>query len=201
MIAGHDRANNAHARNTSNVSDDVMKLDVHLHQRLLHMLNVGRRVFDQPLAMAQVRAQSHDTVARPKAPAHQPILVELLQPLGVVDVGLAAGHVLDVARVHQQHVKPACLENLEYWNPVHAGGFHGDGGDADLFEPMRQAVEIAAEGAEGPNRPCVAIARHRDDVKCRADVDAGRQSGLTVESCPEDFPPLLLLPDMFTPPG
>jgi hypothetical protein len=34
-------------------------------------------------------------------------------------------------------------------------------------------MEIAAEGAEGTDGPVIAIARYGDDVKGRADVDAG----------------------------
>ena len=61
-FAGDDRANDAHAGEPGNVRDDVVQLDVHLHERLLHVLNVRGRVVDQPLTMPQVRAQR--TIAR-----------------------------------------------------------------------------------------------------------------------------------------
>ena len=155
------------------VGDHVVQLHVHLHERLLHVLNVRGGIVDQPLAMAQVRAQTHDAVAGTEAPAQQPVLVELLQPLRIVHIRLPTGDVLDVARVDQQHLEPARFENLKDRNPVHAGRLHRDRRDAHRREPIRQLVEIAAEGAEGADRSVVAIARHGDHVKGRADVDAG----------------------------
>jgi hypothetical protein len=56
----------------------MLKLDIHLHERLLQVLNVSRGIIDQPLAMTQVRPQLDDTIARTKAPAHQPMLMKLL---------------------------------------------------------------------------------------------------------------------------
>jgi hypothetical protein len=123
--------------------------------------------------MPQVRAQSHDAVAGTEAPAQQPVLVQLLQPLRIVHIRLAAGDVLDVAGVDQQHLEPARVENLKDRNPLHAGRLHRDRRDAHRREPIRQLVEIAAEGAEGTDRSVIAIAWHGDHVKGRANVDAG----------------------------
>ena len=130
-------------------------------------------VVDQSLAMAQVGAETDDAVAGTKAPAQQPMLVELLQPLRIVHIRLAAGDMLDVAGVDQQHLEAARFEDLEDRNPVHASRLHRDRRDADRREPIRQLVEIAAERAERPDRLLVSVARHRDDVKRRADVDPG----------------------------
>ena len=173
VVARDDRPDDAHAGDPRDVRDHVVQLHVHLHERLLHVLNVRGGIVDQPLAMAQVGAQTHDAVAGTEAPAQQPVLVELLQPLRIVHIRLAAGDVLDVARVDQQHLEPARFENLEDRNPVHAGRLHGDRRDADRREPIRQLVEIAAEGAEGPDRLVISVARHGDHVKGRADVDPG----------------------------
>jgi hypothetical protein len=147
--------------------------NVHLHERLLHMLNVRGRIVHEPFAMAQVRAQTYDAVTGTEAPAQQPMLVQLLQPLGIVDIRLPTGDVLDVARVDQQHLEPARFENLKDRNPVDAGRLHRDRCDAHCREPIRELMEIAAEGAEGTDRLVISVARHGDHVKGRADVDAG----------------------------
>jgi len=47
----------------------MMELQVHLHERLLHVLDVRRRVLDQALAMAKVRAQRDDLLMWPEAAA------------------------------------------------------------------------------------------------------------------------------------
>jgi len=79
----------------------VVQLYVHLHERLLHVLDMGGGVLHQPFAMTQVRAQPCHPIAGAKAASKQAILVELLQPLRIVHVALAARDVLDIARVHQ----------------------------------------------------------------------------------------------------
>jgi hypothetical protein len=78
----------------------VVQLHVHLHKRLLNVLNVRGGVVHEPLTMAQVCAQPDHPVAGPEAPPKQAICVQLLQPLRIVHVALAAWDVLDVARVH-----------------------------------------------------------------------------------------------------
>lgn len=53
-LAGHDGPDDLHAGDTCDVLNDVMQLYVHLHQCLLHVLDVGRRVFQQALALPQI---------------------------------------------------------------------------------------------------------------------------------------------------
>src|SRR3954471_3229513 len=100
----------------------MLKLYVHLHESLLHMLYVGRRVFDHPLSKTQIGPQLSDLGAGVKASAKKSVLVKLLQPLSIVDVGLSTGHVLHIASVHQKHFKASSLENLEDRYPVDARG-------------------------------------------------------------------------------
>ena len=50
-----DRADDAHPGEPGDVAYDVVQLDVHLHERLLHVLDVRRPVVDQAFAVTQVR--------------------------------------------------------------------------------------------------------------------------------------------------
>ena len=52
-----------------------MELEVHLHQRLLHMLNVRRTVVQQALTLAQIDSQCSQLALGPEAGAQQPIFV------------------------------------------------------------------------------------------------------------------------------
>jgi hypothetical protein len=130
-------------------------------------------ILDQPFAMAQVRAQPSDLRAWTEAAPEQAVLMELLQPLRIVHVALAAGHMLDVARVHEDDRDAPRLEDLKRRNPVHPGRFHRDRRDADPLEPVGQSMEVTAERAERPHRLLVTIRRHRHDMKGGADIEAG----------------------------
>ena len=66
-LAVHDRADDAHPGHAGDVRDDVMELQVHLRQRLLHVLDVRRRVIQQPLALTQIGPQRRDLALRPEA--------------------------------------------------------------------------------------------------------------------------------------
>ena len=97
-----------HPGHAGDVRNDVMEVQVHLGQRLLHVLNVGGRVIEQPLTLAQVCAQSGDLALRPEAAPQQPVLMQALQPLCVADVGLVSRDVLGVASIHQHTSNPRC---------------------------------------------------------------------------------------------
>ena len=72
-------------------------------------------------------------------------------------VGIAAGYTLRIAGIHQQHGEAALFQNLEDWDPVNAGGFHGDCADATLLEPVGKAVQVPGEGAEATDRFRIAV--------------------------------------------
>ena len=128
------------------------------------------------------------------------MLVELLQPLGIVHVGLAARDILDVARVHQQHLEAAGFEDLEDRNPVHARRLHGDRRDADL--PSSQSANRW--------RSPLNVRKVRTGLSSRSPGTATTwnveptsmpaASGLIVDSRPEDLPRVFLLPGMRGPP-
>jgi hypothetical protein len=78
VFAGDDRANDLQTRHAGDVRDNMMKLHVHLHEGLLHVLHVRGRVFDDRLSMTQVCTQAGHSVARAEASSQQSVLVKLL---------------------------------------------------------------------------------------------------------------------------
>jgi hypothetical protein len=51
-----DGANDPHAGNAGDIGDDMMQLHIHLHERLLHVLNVRGCVIDDALSVTEQRA-------------------------------------------------------------------------------------------------------------------------------------------------
>ena len=78
--------------------------------------------------------------------------MQLLQPLAVQHVGLAAGHVLDAPGVHQHHLEAPFFQHPEQRYPVHAGGLHDHGVHVALGQPVRQTVQVRREGLELTHR-------------------------------------------------
>src|SRR5262249_54311727 len=129
-------SNNTQARYSGDVRNDMVKLYVHLHESLLHVLYMRDRILDHPLSMTQVRSQLSDAGARSKASSKQTVLVELLQPLRVVDVALSPTYVPHMSCAHKNDIKAMSPENLEDGYPVHTRGFHCDGLDSQSHEPV-----------------------------------------------------------------
>jgi hypothetical protein len=67
--ARDDGPDNPHAGRAGDIGDDVMELQVHLHQGLLHMLDMGGGVFHQPFPLAQIGAQGRNLGIRSEAAA------------------------------------------------------------------------------------------------------------------------------------
>ena len=74
--------------------------------------------------------------------------MEVLQPLAIGDVGLAARHVLDMTGVDQAHPEAAVFQDLKERNPENARGLHRHAFDAALLEPIGQLLEFLGEGTE-----------------------------------------------------
>ncbi|MGH2359685.1 MAG: hypothetical protein ACRDGM_03970, partial [bacterium] len=65
--AGDDIAQDAQAGHPRNVADHQGQLEVHLHERFLHALDVRARTLHECLPMAEIGAERDDRVGRAKA--------------------------------------------------------------------------------------------------------------------------------------
>jgi hypothetical protein len=78
--------------------------------RLFCMRRMRVEVSWTKVSLAQISAQRHDGGAGPEAGPQQPDAVKLPQPLAVLDVALAPGHVVHITGVDQHDLKAALLE-------------------------------------------------------------------------------------------
>lgn len=79
-LAVGDGPDNTHARGPGDVGDDVVQLHIHLHQRLLHVLNMRCRVLDQSLTLPHIGAQRGDPGLRAKTASQETVAVQPLKP-------------------------------------------------------------------------------------------------------------------------
>ena len=68
-LARYNAANDAHPCRTRDVGHDMVQLDIHLHQGLLHVLNVGGGDLDESFTMTKYRANCADGLLRAKRSA------------------------------------------------------------------------------------------------------------------------------------
>ncbi len=76
----------------------------------------------------------------------------MLDPLRVVDVGLAPRYGAGLARIGQHDVRSVALENLVNRNPIHPSRLHRHRGDSLLDQPIGHAFQVGGKRLEGLHR-------------------------------------------------
>src|SRR5437016_14642126 len=105
--------------------------------------------------------------------------MQLLDPLAIKYIRLAAGDVLNVARIYQLYFEPTTLEQFEQRDPVNTSRFHGHGSDATLLQPSGQGLEVSSESTKLAHRNCVTFFGYRHQVSLGPDINT---SGIQVRS-------------------
>jgi hypothetical protein len=80
--------------------DDMVDLQVHLRQRLVHVLHVLTGGHDQLAAVPQHGPNGANVLLGSKQSARLSDRLQELQPLALVPIGAAPRYVLHVARIH-----------------------------------------------------------------------------------------------------
>nr|WP_305335657.1 hypothetical protein [Hydrogenophaga sp.] len=111
-LTGDDGAQDRLPRLASHVGDHVDQLDVYRGQGLLYVRHEAAQAAQQHGALAAERAQHADLLGRAEGTVQQTKAHELLQPLAVQHIALAAGDVLDMADVDRQHGEAARFEQF-----------------------------------------------------------------------------------------
>src|SRR5712691_8205192 len=110
-LSREHRPDDRQAGQPGDVAHHVGQLEIHLLERLLHVLDVVRGVADEHPALPQIAAQYADLVGGPKGGGQQPEGMQLLDPLAVQHVRLAAGHVLELPRSTSLTSKPRSVSS------------------------------------------------------------------------------------------
>ena len=96
----------------------MVQLQIHMSQRLLHVLDVRGRVLQMPVADPHVSPQRRNVARRAEAGTQQAACVKALQPLRIVDIALAPGYGLALTRIGQDcprrsQFDPPCRSQLD----------------------------------------------------------------------------------------
>ena len=157
----------------SNVGEHRVQQDIHLGQRLLHVLHAARAVFDQPLCLAHVGTKRTDRIARTEGTPQKAVGLKLPDPLAVEHIALAPGNLLRHAGRHQHHLEPGALQHLVDRDPVHRGRFHRHFLHPARRQPGRHRLQIPGEAVERPDRFRTPLRIDRHEVPVLANVDPG----------------------------
>src|SRR6266516_4132731 len=118
--------------------------------------------------------------------------MEILEPLTIQYVGLAARNVVHVLSIDQMDFNISRLQDLEERDPVDARGLHSHCVDAALLQPVRQGVQILSECGKRSDRFGISIGRDGDNNLGRPNINAAGV-GSHYRQSPVQFPMLLSL--------
>jgi hypothetical protein len=155
--------------NTS-VAGHAGELDVRPLQQRENPVARSRPGLDQGAAAAHQLAQVADRGRGDEAPADQSMADQPGGPLGVLHVGLAPGHVLDVVGVADDQLEVPLERGVDRL-PADAGALHADVGDAVPGQPGPERLQLAHGRAE-------AAQQLLDLAPRRADEDTADDAGL-----------------------
>jgi hypothetical protein len=87
---------------------------------------------------------------RYEARPDQTVRQQFGQPHRIVDVGLAARHVLHMRGVRQHQHEIPIIQDVPHWLPVNAGRLHRDMRALVCRQPLRHAQKVRRGRLEGP---------------------------------------------------
>src|SRR5687767_3100520 len=99
--------------------------------------------------------------------------MQILQPLAIQHIGLAARHVMHVLCIDQVNVDTPRLQDLKQRYPVDSRRLHRHGVDATDLEPIGQPMEIFCKAGKRPYRIGVPVGGNGDKYFCSSDVYPG----------------------------
>ena len=152
---------NRYSRRPGNIAEHMMKLEIHLIERFLHVLKVDRGHRHETLAMSPKGPERTDGLRGAVGGAQKAYRLEVWPPLAIGDVGFAARHVLDLPGVDQAHPAAAVFQNLQERNPENARGLQRHGFQAARLEPLGPLLKFPGAGTEVADRRRIAIRGNR----------------------------------------
>src|SRR5881296_2174893 len=97
--------------------------------------------------------------------------MQILKPLTIEHVRLAAGNVMHMLSIDQMNFNTPRFQNLKQRYPVHSGGFHSHPVHTTLLQPVRQSMKILGKRGKRSHRFRIAIGGYGDKNLRRSDVD------------------------------
>src|SRR6266404_2093147 len=173
-LTSQDGFDDLHASDACYVRHHVRQTQIHLCERLLHMLHMHRIALHQHLPLPHVPTQRANLIRRPKRRVQQSHHVQILYPLAVQHIALAPRNVFHSPRINQLHLEASPLQIFVKRYPVNACAFHRDCCYAALLQPISQLHHVPRKYSELLHQCLVSPFRHRYEIRVGPHIYSGR---------------------------
>src|SRR5436189_291363 len=140
-----------HAAFLGTINPDTNKIPFFFSSRRRHTRYIGDWSSDVCSSdLAGQVAQFANGLGGYKARSQQSMQQQIGNPLRILHVGLAPGHVLDVLCIGHDQLERSFQNGVDRF-PVHPGALHGHVRAAFPLQPLTQGQQLARGGAKGSN--------------------------------------------------
>jgi hypothetical protein len=168
-LAGEDALDHRPCRLPMDVADDHAQADAGIGQHFVHAVLLGREQANELLPLPGDQTQFAQFGRWHERATQQTGARQGGQPLGITNIGLAPGHLLDVAGIDHRRPETHRFQRRIRTLPVDACAFHNDFLRLKRRRPGRQRPSIAGEGTKLPLFDACLAARFLDD-RARRDL-------------------------------
>src|SRR5215204_2677824 len=138
------------ARDPEHASGHTRELYPGILQDLIQTLDLPGALFDQRLAVTGKVPELPDLFGGHEAGVYKSVLHELANPLGVLNVGLPTGDILEVPGV-QKPTLEVVLQQVVDRLPIDTGGLHAYQLDLEGGQPVSKLEQSLGGGSELPD--------------------------------------------------
>jgi hypothetical protein len=166
------RAEKAQTCHACHITHHVVQVQMHLVQRLVHVLHMFDRHLEQIVSMAEKPAELADVLRRTKRRRQPSIAMQLLEPPTSTAIRCRPPRDnFDMAGIDESDLKAAGFEDLKQRHPGHPGGFQHDSGNPTGCYPVGEPMQVTGKGAKVRDRLGIAIRGHTDPVLLSPHID------------------------------
>ena len=138
------------------------QLDVGCLQQLERAIALARQGLGKGAPMAHEITQLTDLERRHETRPDQAVAHQVGDPFGILHVGLAPRHRLDVVGIGDDQGEMPFQDRVDRL-PVDPGALHADVGHPQLPQPVAQGLEVGGHGAEVSDLLARLLARAADE--------------------------------------
>ncbi len=163
--------------NPFDVGYDGTQFDPAILKHFVHTVGFAREHLRNSAAIAREEAQFTQVFRRNETAPHQPKPRQHSQPFRITHVGLAARHILDEMRIHDQRRNAHPFDMRMRTLPVNARALHHHQLHTQLLQPGRHRLHVALEATKLSlmlaDRAIVFFNQHRHDMQHAMHIDTG----------------------------
>src|SRR3954470_6282485 len=156
---------------STQITDDVSQLDIHLCKGFLHALNASCHSCGMLRTQPPISSQHPNIGWWLERVVQSAVGVKFQQPLTLLYIALPARQVFGVTSVYKKYLESTFFQDVVEENPIDSRGLHGNRLHAATAKPLCQAVKICCKALKSSYWFGIPVWTNCHVVTCISNVD------------------------------